>query len=135
MNAVIKNIALKYFILLLVVQTINLSINSVDFYNTSNITAQGDDDTDYVDSMLEYVVENVLGFSKHTFHDKANADNFSKQIQNNIHFDLKWLPNSLLFTDNHETEKDIVNIVPQNDRIINLYFKEVPAKPPQILSV
>ena len=75
MNAVIKNIALKYFILLLVVQTLNLSVNSLDFYsqiNASNTT----DDQDYVDSMVEFVVENVLGFSKHTFHDKANADNF-----------------------------------------------------------
>ena len=120
--------------MLLVVQTLNLSVNSLDFYsqiNASNTT----DDQDYVDSMVEFVVENVLGFSKHTFHDKANADNFSKQLQNNIHFDLKWLPNSLLFTDNHETEKDIVNIAPKNDKIINLYFKEVPAKPPQILSV
>ena len=118
--------------MLLVVQTMNLSMNSLDFYspvNTSNTT----DDQDYVDSMVEFLVENVLGFSKATFHDKANTDNFSRQQQNNVHFDLKWLPNSLLFTDNHETEKDIINIVPKNDRIINLYFKEVPAKPPQVL--
>ena len=119
--------------MLLVVQTLNLSVNSLDFYSpvsTSNTT----DDQDYIDSMVEFLVENVLGFSKGTFHDKADMDNFSKQQQNNIHFDLKWLPNSLLYIDNHETEKDIVNIVPKNDRILNLYFKEVPAKPPQVLS-
>jgi dsDNA-binding SOS-regulon protein len=130
----VKNILFQFFILLLVTQTLNLSLSSLDFY-TSNKISNSLEDQDYVDSMVEFVVENVLGFSKYTFHDKANADNFSKQLQNNIHFDLKWLPGSALFTDNHETEKDIVNIVPKNDKIINLYFKEVPAKPPQILSV
>lgn len=119
--------------MLLVVQTLNLSVNSLDFYSPVNIS-NTTDDQDYIDSMVEFLVENVLGFSKETFHDKADIDNFSKQQQNNIHFDLKWLPNSLMYIDNHETEKDIVNLAPKNDRIINLYFKEVPAKPPQVLS-
>ena len=130
MKRFIKNSLFQFFILLLVTQTLNLSLSSLDFY-TSDKISNSLEDQDYVDSMVEFVVENVLGFSKHTFHDKANANNFSKQLQNNVHFDLKWLPNSLLFTDNHETEKDIVNVVSKNDRVINLYFKEVPAKPPQ----
>jgi len=120
--------------MLLVVQTLNLSMNSLDFYSPRNVS-NSMEEQDYVDSMIEFVVENVLGFSKNTFHDKANANNFSKQLQNNIHFDLKWLPNSVLFTANQELANEIINIVPQNDIIINLYFKEVPAKPPQILSV
>jgi hypothetical protein len=133
MKRIIRNIACQSLILLLVVQTLNLSMNSLDFYtplNGSNST----EEQDYVDSMIEFVVENVLGYSTHTFHDKANADNFSRQQQNNVHFDLKWLPNSISFIDNHEIANEIINIVPKNDRIINLYFKEVPAKPPQVLS-
>jgi hypothetical protein len=121
--------------MLLIVQTMNLSMNSIDFYTHGNDTSNSADNEDYVDSMIEFLVENVLGYSKDTFHDKANADNFSRQQQNNAHFDLKWVSNSVFFTANHELANEIVNIVPQNDRIINLYFKEVPAKPPQILSV
>jgi len=131
----LRNIVYHFLIFFLVVQTLNLSVNSIDFYSQENVTSNSADNQDYIDSMIEFLVENVLGYSKDTFHDKANTDNFSRQIQNNIHFDLKWLPNSLLFTDNHELANEIINIVPQNDRITNLYFKEVPIKPPQVLSV
>jgi len=131
----LRSIVYHFLILFLVVQTLNLSVNSIDFYSQENVTSNSADNQDYIDSMIEFLVENVLGYSKDTFHDKANTDNFSRQIQNNIHFDLKWLPNSLLFTDNHELANEIINIVPQNDRITNLYFKEVPIKPPQVLSV
>jgi len=131
----LRSIVYYFLILFLVVQTLNLSVNSIDFYSQENVTSNSADNQDYIDSMIEFLVENVLGYSKDTFHDKANADNSSRQIQNNIHFDLKWLPNSLLFTDNHELANEIINIVPQNDRITNLYFKEVPIKPPQVLSV
>ena len=131
----LRSIVYHFLILFLVVQTLNLSINSIDFYSQENVTSNSADNQDYIDSMIEFLVENVLGYSKDTFHDKANVDNFSRQIQNNIHFDLKWLPNSVLFTDNRELANEIIKIVPQNDRITNLYFKEVPIKPPQVLSV
>jgi hypothetical protein len=132
MSSIIKNIALKYLILLLVVQTINLSINSVDFYNTFNIAAVNDDDSDYVDSMVEYVVENLFGFSSHTIHDKANIDNSSKQQQTSLHIDLKWFPNDVVISDIYESMSLNVSIVPKNEQLISLYFKEVPVKPPQI---
>lgn len=134
MKQFVKYIFLQSLILLLVVQTLNLSINSFDFYSPIN-TSHSIVDQDYVDSMIEFVVENMLGFSKSTFHDKANADNTSRQQQNNVHFDLKWLPNTVLFTHNILNTNEIINFVPQNDRIINLYYKEVPAKPPQALSI
>jgi hypothetical protein len=132
MGKFVKNIAFQAIIMLLVVQTMNLSMNSLDFYTTIN-TQNSIEDQDYVDSMIEFVIENMLGFSKSTFHDKANTNNFSKQQQINVHFDLKWLPNTVLFFEHSSATKDIVNIVPKNDKIINLYFKEVPAKPPQAL--
>ena len=126
----LKKITGHFLILLLVVQTLNLSINSHDFYTPAEIS-NSTDNQDYVDSMIEFLIENMLGFSKDTFHDKANADNLSRQQQNLVHFDLKWLPNSLSFFDNQEIANVIINIVPQDDRLISLYFKEVPAKPPQ----
>lgn len=132
MGHFIKHITIQSIILLLIVQTMNLSMNSLDFYTTIN-THNSIENQDYVDSMIEFVIENMLGFSKNTFHDKANTNNFSRQQQINVHFDLKWLPNTVLFFEIATTAKEIVNIVNKNDKIINLYFKEVPAKPPQVL--
>lgn len=133
MNRFIRNSLSQFFIFLLVVQTLNLSINSAGFYMAENTTNSAKEQ-DYVDSMIEFVVENILDFSTHTFHDKASAYNFSKQQHINVHFDLKWLPGSALCFDNNEIIKELDNNVPKNEKIINLYYKEVPAKPPQVLS-
>ena len=133
MGQLLKYIAFQGIIMLLVVQTVNLSMNSLDFYSPVNVS-NSMEEQDYVDSMIEFVVENVLGFSKGTFHDKASADNFSRQQQNNVHFDLKWLPNTVLFFACHLALNEIDNVVPRDERIINLYYKEVPAKPPQVLA-
>lgn len=130
MIRILKNIASQGLLILLVIQTINLSVNSVDFYNSLNTKATYVDQ-DYVDSMLEYLVENVFGFSKNTIHDKANIDNTSKQQQASFHIDLKWFPNDVIISDLNETSKLVVNIIPRNELLINLYFKEVPVKPPQ----
>ena len=130
----IKKIASHCLIFFLIVQTLNLSINSLDFYTPLKVTNTFHND-DYVDSMVEFLVENVMGFSKDTFSDKADPDNFSKQQQNITHFDLKWVPKSLIITDFSEAVNEITKIVPKDERIVNLYFKEVPAKPPQTLLV
>lgn len=134
MKCLIKNIASKCLILFLVVQTLNLSINSLDFYTPLKV-ANLIEDQDYVDSMIEFVVENVLGFSKDTFHDKANIDNFSKQQQNITHFDLKWLPNALVISDLEATYVDCAYNIPNDEKIIILFYKEVRPNPPQFLAV
>ena len=130
MKSIIKNIATQGLLMLLVIQTINLSINSIDFYSALN-TKAAYVDQDYVDSMVEYLVENVLGYSKNTIHDKANPYNSSKQQQDAFHIDLKWLPNDILIPELQEYVNLAVNIIPRNELLINLYFKEVPVKPPQ----
>ena len=134
MRSFIKNIVFQSMIILLVVQTFNLSINSMDFYTPLNASVIYDD-PDYVDSMVEFLVENVMGFSKDTFHDKANSNNASKQQQNPVHFDLKWVPSSLVATNLEESQKEIVNIIPKNVEFIFLNCKEVRPNPPQHLSV
>jgi len=48
---------------------------------------------------------------------------------------LKWVPDSLVTYDLDATQKDIAHFVMKNDKVINLYYKEVPAKPPQLQSV
>jgi hypothetical protein len=78
-------------------------------------------------------VENVMGYPQKTFHDKANCNNTQKQ-QNTIHFDLKWSPNTSLVLSFNLTTIKIVNIIKKNEALINLYFKEVPVKPPQLVS-
>lgn len=130
MKVFFKDIVFQSLIMLLAVQTLNLSVNSIGFYNTLSSTAATDNE-DYVDSMVEYVVENVLGYSKDTFHDKANIDYASKQQQTPVHFDLKWYPNDISIFYLNEAINKIITIVPRNEQFLNLYFKEVSCKPPQ----
>jgi len=134
MKRLFKNIACQSLIFFFIVQTLNLSINSVDFY-TPLKTSNSIEDQDYVDSMIEFLVENVLGFSKDTFHDKANPDNFSKLQQNIAHVDFKWFPNSMVICDLESTQRKIVHIVPKNEKFSILFYKEVRPNPPQFLTV
>jgi hypothetical protein len=130
----IKYIACQCLIIFLAVQTFNLSIDSLGFY-TPLKTASPVEDPDYIDSMVEFLVENVMGFSKDTFRDKANSNNFSKQQQNIAHFDFKWFPNSIVISDLEETQKQLVYIIPKNERIVILFCKEVRPNPPQLQQV
>ena len=127
----INHIACQCLILFLTIQTFNLSIDSLGFY-TPLKTASPVEDPDYIDSMVEFLVENVMGFSKDTFRDKANSNNFSKQQQNIAHFDFKWFPNSIVISDLEETQKQLVYIIPKNERIVILFCKEVRPNPPQL---
>ena len=130
MKIILKNIIFQSIILLLTVQTLNLSVNSVDFYKSFSTLAT-DDNEDYVDSMLEFLVENVFGYSKDTIHDKANIDFASKQQQTPVHIDLKWYPTDFSISYETEITNLTINFVPLNEQFRNLYFKEVPVKPPQ----
>jgi len=130
----IKKIASHCLIFFLIVQTLNLSINSLDFYTPLKVTNTFHND-DYVDSMVEFLVENVMGFSKDTFSDKADPDNFSKQQQNITHFDLKWLPTALIISDLEATYNLNLYNIPKDEKISILFYKEVRPNPPQFLFV
>ncbi len=134
MKCTLRNIACQCLILLLAVQTFNLSVDSLDFYTPSSISNSADDQ-DYVDSVAEFLVENIFGFSKNTFHDKANANNNSKQQQSVIHFDLKWFPRSLIVFKLEAFQSKVIYDIPKNENLVNLYCKEVRPNPPQLLSV
>lgn len=126
-----KNIAFQALIGLLAIQTLNLSVNSIDFYDTPvGVTTPANQD--YVDSILEYLVENVLGYSKDTIKDKANPECSSKQQQTPVHIDLKWYPGNEESTNFCESVKDVSPIIPRTELVRNLYFEEVPVKPPEI---
>lgn len=128
----VKNRISQFLIFLLIVQTLNLSTTSFSIHTPENLPNTLDE-KDYVDSMLEFVVENMLDFSKHTFHEKSIANNFPKQQQANFHVDLKWLPDHVQIFDVNIAANSIENVIPRNERFANLYFKEVPIKPPQLL--
>jgi len=130
----IKKIASHCLIFFLIVQTLDLSINSLDFYTPLKVTNTFHND-DYVDSMVEFLVENVMGFSKDTFSDKADPDNFSKQQQNITHFDLKWLPTALIISDLEATYNLNLYNIPKDEKISILFYKEVRPNPPQFLFV
>jgi len=85
--------------------------------------------------MIEFIVENVMGFSKNTFHDKANGNNLSKFQQNIVHWDLKWFHYAMAISDLNESQHEIVNIIAQNEKAVILCCQEVRPKPPQLLSI
>ncbi len=130
MKTVVRHIINRIFIVLLVIQTLNLSINSIDFYRVD--TARGAfDQTDYVDSMVEYMIENVLNFSKHTFNTKTTTTNTSKQ-QAAAHVVLKWFPTYTVIFNQPAGTSQSNKISPRNEVLVNFYYREVPVKPPQI---
>lgn len=133
MRCRIKNISYHCLLLLLAVQMVNLSIDSVNFYCSLHDTTPIKD-LDYDDSMIEFFVENVLGCPTNTFHDQANSNNPSKQQQNILHLDLKC-DHLIAFSDFNQVQKKIINFFPKNEKAVILYNKEVLPKPPQHLSV
>ena len=134
MKCIVRNIAFQCLMLLLAVQTLNLSVDSLRFYASTSISCPVDEQ-DYIDSEAEFLIENIFGFSKNTFRDSANANNNSKQQQNITHFDLKWFPRSLIVFKLEAFPQKIVYDIPKNENLVNLYCKEVRLNPPQTLSV
>ncbi|MTK53418.1 hypothetical protein [Paludibacter sp.] len=132
MRASVKNIVSTFIILLIALQVVNLSVDSVDFYTqVDNHSAM--DDQDYTDSMLEFVVENMLGFSKHTLHDKANNDSTSKMQQNSMHWDVKLFYTTTPKSAVKELADNRLSYFITNDKAVTLYYREVSPKPPQFI--
>lgn len=132
MRASVKNIVGTFIILLIALQVVNLSIDSVDFYTQAN-SHSAMDDQDYTDSMLEFVVENMLGFSKHTLHDKANNNSTSKMQQNSMHWDVKLFYTTTPKSAVKELSDNRLSYFITNDKAVTLYYSEVSPKPPQFI--
>ncbi|GAT63554.1 hypothetical protein [Paludibacter jiangxiensis] len=132
MRASVKNIAGTFIILLIALQVVNLSVDSVDFYTQTN-SHSAMDDQDYTDSMLEFVVENMLGFSKHTLHDKANNNSTSKMQQNSMHWDVKLFYTTTPKSAVKELADNRLSYFITNDKAVTLYYSEVSPKPPQCI--
>jgi hypothetical protein len=109
---------------------LNLSINSIDFYRADRERGALEQN-DYVDSMIEFMVENVMSFSRHTLHAKANMANNSKQQASATHVVLKWFASYTVILNEPAISHCSTNQAQKNDSLVNLYFKEVPVKPPQ----
>jgi hypothetical protein len=134
MNRIFKNIISQSIILLLVFQVINISFNSASFYYSLQAKTAVDD-PDYIDSMIEFLVENVLGCSKNMFHDRSNGNDIAKIQQNILYVDLDWRHNTTAIFELNEIYKRKINIISENEKAIIQYYKEVTPKPPQLLSV
>jgi hypothetical protein len=132
MRTSIKNIAGTFLILLIALQVVNLSVDSVDFYTQVNSHSMMDDQ-DYTDSMFEFVVENMLGFSKHTLHDKANNNSTSKMQQNSMHWDVKLFYITTPKSAVKEAADNRLSYFITNDKAVTLYYSEVSPKPPQLI--
>lgn len=113
---------------------INLSFNSASFYYSLQAKTALDD-PDYIDSMIEFLVENVLGCSKNTFHNKSNGNNIAKIQQNILHVDLEWIHDAKSSFDPNKFFKKKSSIISKNENVLIQYYKEVTPKPPQLLFV
>ena len=132
MNNRIKHIISQSFILLLTFQVINLSFNSASFYYSLQAKTAVDD-PDYIDSMIEFLVENVLGFPKDTFHDRSNGNNIAKIQQNIIHVDLDWINHTIVISNLKDAYKRLLKVIPKNEAATIQYCKEIIPNPPQHL--
>lgn len=128
------HIATRLIILLLVFQVINLSFSSASFYISYQKEANVDD-PDYIDSMIEFVVENILGFPKNTFHDKSNGNSMAKILQNSMHFDWDTHWNEIKIADLGIIDLIKQHVVPRNESFILEYYKTVIPKPPQFFTI
>lgn len=126
-----KNIASLGLLLLLSVQTINLSVNSIEFYNKSYELSRNVADLDYADSMIEFIIEDVMGFSKHAFDDHTYNNDIAKIQQNVLHLDLRTIQYPKLLSDLKEKKLRHFKFMPSNENAISLCYREVLPKPPQ----
>ena len=130
MRIVAKNIICHSLVLLLVIQIVNLSINSFEFYAHPSTIMVGNDE-DYIDSMAEYLLENVLGMSKHTFHDRATGNNMAKLQQNVAHIDLATMRFPILLSYPESNQLKKTNMIAENQSEVSLYNREVLSQPPR----
>jgi len=135
MKSVFTHITCRSLVLLFAMQTLNLSINSFEFYTISRQTTVYADGLDYIDSMVEFLMKNVMSFSKHTFDNRAYNNDIAKLQQNNVHWDLKWVRYSITISGLKETQQTNTMIIPINEKALTLYYQEVRPKPPQLLYV
>lgn len=135
MNTKFINTIRQCLLLLLVFQTLNLSINSIEFCSSPLNDISENDKIDYIDSTIEFLVENVLGFPKHTFDDRLYNADIARMEQGITHFDLKNFKIVNLLSDLTELNLQSTNIIHSNENIITLCLLEAPFKPPREMFV
>lgn len=123
---ILKYIATRAVVLLLAIQILNLSVNSIDFkpFETSNITEFND-----INTILEFVSEIVLG-KVNSFPEFANKTHKQSQLQKHISFKL--------INDHFNVETEFcltsdVELDPLiNDQYLYEYFQEINPPPPKV---
>lgn len=130
--ALVKKYCYRSLLFLFVMQTLNLSINSIEFYNSSSKVAADIDDLDYIDSMVEFMFEDVMGFSKHSFDDHAYNNDIAKIQQNVLHLDLRTIQYPKLLADLKENNIGHFEVIISNEDAICLCYREVLPEPPQM---
>jgi hypothetical protein len=126
MNYKILHIASRALVLLLAIQILNLSINSIDFkpIETTNLTEFND-----INTLAEFVSEIVLGhinafpeFEKKT----QKQSQLQKHISIKIINDYFVVEPNLFFKDNIQLDTNIM------DKYLYEYFQEINPPPPKV---
>ncbi len=127
MMVLMKNIALKCFLLLMALQILNLGIDAIDFQPIASANTIGD--FNYINSMTEYFAEVVMG-NKDAFpeYERGSASSKPQIIK---HFSLQlYQPVSLSITGESVSYKAPVPLL-LNEKYKYLFFKEINPPPPK----
>ena len=124
----IKNIAKNLLILIVAIQVINLSVDSIEFQPSPIAITIGD--FNYFNSAVEYVIESLMSH-KDVFPEFQKESGSSKQ-QLVKHISLKIFSSSQFsikppFADNRNTY-----IVPLYEDYLFLFLKEINPPPPKL---
>ncbi len=127
MGVIIKNIISKFFVAVIALQILNLSVDSIDFQPISSDIVIGD--FNYINSMTEYVSEIVLGH-KDAFPEYQNESSSSKaQLVKHLSVKLFQSTTDIDFTKIF-SESSSFN-VPLKEKYAFLFYKEINPPPPK----
>ena len=126
MNAKIKYITSRALVLLLAIQILNLSVNSIDFkpIETTNLTEFND-----INTIAEFVSEIMLG-KVNSFPEFANKTQKQSQLQKHLSFKI--------INDQENNELEPITLVPEQFGpalkypYLYEYFQEINPPPPKI---
>jgi len=128
MQITIKNIITKFLIILISIQILNLSVDSIDFQPISDNIVIGD--FNYLNSFTEYVSEILLGH-KDSFPEYQNESTSSK-AQFVKHLSLKLYQSTSSLAINKYFEEASAFIVQLKEPYSFIFCKEINPPPPKV---
>ena len=121
-----KYITTRALVLLLAIQILNLSVNSIDFkpFGSTNLSEFND-----INTIAEFVSEIVLG-KVNSFPEFANKTQKQSQLQK--HISLKLINDNFKVETEYCLTSDVELNILFNDQYLYEYFQEINPPPPKV---